>query len=343
MKKSLCFALSCLLAVSLSAIAPLVGSAAGKNYSTDFNSANDLKEWKMYQGDKDGNNVEFDGYEVKNGMMTPKKAGQILGAVYTGSKYKNVLIETSIDKMARIEFCCDSDSPWADKRFYVEVDFGGAVLIRTGEDQEIASQLVSGLVSREQTEVKIRIYGKTIEVYLNGGKTPSLKRVDEDGTFTATEGYVGIMTVWQNPSVDYFRITELDENGMLNGVDPITGKGSGTTSKPSTSSAPKVSSVPAPSSVPDASVTEASSAEAVSSELAESTEAVSSEPAESAEKSTADLASVIDSRVAVDGNKENGGLSGGAIAAIIIAAVIVIGGGAAVLIFYLKRKNAADR
>ena len=173
MKKSLCFALSCLLAASLLAVAPLTGSAAGKNYSTDFNSANDLKDWKMYQADKDGNNVEFDGYEVKDGMMTPKKAGQILGAVYTGSKYKNVLIETSINKMARIEFCCDSASPWADRRFYVEVDFGGVVLIRTGEDKEIASQLVSGLVSREQTEVKIRIYGKTIEVYLNGGKTPS--------------------------------------------------------------------------------------------------------------------------------------------------------------------------
>ncbi len=340
MKKSLCFALSCLLAVSLAAIAPLAGSAAEKNYSTDFNSADDLKDWRMQQADAEGNATDFDGYEIKDGMMTPKKAGQILGAVYTGSKYKNVLIETSIDKMARIEFCCDSASAWSDRRFYVEVDFGGAVLIRTGEDKEIASQLVSGLVSREQTEVKIRIYGKTIEVYLNGGKTPSLKRVDEDGTFTATEGYIGIMTVWQNPSIDYFRITGLDENGMLNGVDPITGKASGTTSKPpvssvtpSPSSAPKTSSAPAPSSAPDASVTENSSFEAASPETKESA-------VESAAESTPTTDS---SAAAVDGDKKSRGLSGGAVAAIIIAAVIVIGGGAAGLMFYLKRKNSADQ
>lgn len=328
------------MAVSLAAIAPLAGSAAEKNYSTDFNSADDLKDWRTQQADAEGNATDFDGYEIKNGMMTPKKAGQILGAVYTGSKYKNVLIETSIDKMARIEFCCDSASAWADRRFYVEVDFGGAVLIRTGEDKEIASQLVSGLVSREQTEVKIRIYGKTIEVYLNGGKTPSLKRVDEDGTFTSTEGYVGIMTVWQNPSIDYFRITELDENGMLNGVDPITGKGPGTTSKPPVSSvapppssAPKASSAPTPSSAPDASVTEASSVEAASPE-----------PEESAVESAAESTPTTDSSAAaVDGDKKSRGLSGGAVAAIIIAAVIVIGGGAAGLMFYLKRKNSADQ
>ena len=333
-------ALSCLMAVTFLTAAPLSGSAAGKNYSTDFNSADDLKDWRMQQADAQGNETDYDGYEVKDGMMVPKKAGQILGAVYTGAKYKNVLIETSVDKATRIEFCCDTASPWADKRFYVEIDFGGAVLIRTGEDQEIASQLVSGLVSREQTEVKIRIYGKTIEVYLNGAKTPSLKRVDEDGTFTATEGYIGIMTVWQNPSIDYFRITELDENGMLDGKDPITGKGSGTSNTSPVSSAPAPSSTPAPSSapapvssVPDESTAVTSSEAAI--EPAESSEASVTEPASSAAGSSTVTAG--------SGTDEGSGLSGGAIAGIIIAVIVVLGGGAAGLYFYLKRKKPTDQ
>ncbi len=339
MKKSFCLLLSCLIVLSMTIMAPLTGSAAGKNYSTDFNSADDLKDWKLQKADAEGNAEDFEGYEVKDGVMVAKKAGQILGAVYTGAKYTNMLIETSIDKMARIEFCCDSASAWADKRFYVEIDFGGAVLIRTGLDQEIGSQLVSGLVSREQTEVKIRIYGKTIEVYLNGAKTPSLKRVDDDGTFTATEGYVGIMTVWQNPSVDYFRITELDENGMLNGVDPITGKGNATTSKTETSSVAAVSSAPKPVSSAAAS-TPASVSSAAASSVAES---VSSAPEEADTASVAESASTADSEITSADNKQDDGLSGGAIAAIIIAAVVVLGGGAAALIFSLKRKKSAGQ
>ena len=241
MKKGIIGIVLTLVAAMLLTAMPLTGSAAGKDYSTDFSSEADLADWRMMR-DEDGDSIaeDFDGYKIKDGFMTPVRAGKVDGAAYTGAKYKNFLIETSIDKMMRIQFCMDEAHPWAKNRFYVEIDFGGAIICRVGDgDVEIGSALVSGLVSREQTEVKIRVYGKTIEVYLHGARTPSFVRVDEDGTFTAKEGYIGIMTVWQNPSIDYFKITELDDNGLVNGKNPITGKTEGVTSE----SAP-VSSTP---------------------------------------------------------------------------------------------------
>lgn len=195
-------------------------SSSGGVFETDFSSETDLSVWKQEKADPSGFAVEENRFIIEDGTVKPERQGIIVGLLYKNETYENLLIEAEINKMTRFQFRVGSDSTWSDERFYVEIDFGGAIILRNQDDKELSSTLVYNLVSREMTKVKIRVYGNTVEVYLHDNTEPDFTYTDEQ--LAVRSGYFSMMFVWQDPNVDNIRLTKLDSQGLHNGVNPIT-------------------------------------------------------------------------------------------------------------------------
>ena len=164
-KRLLSMVLALSMVVSTAVVIGMTGAAQEPQapaFATSFDgdAAAELANWE-------GNT---DAFTVADGKLTQTagdwKALTLKAGQETAPVYGDVQIDATLSQSARIVF--RGESPWAN-RFYVEVDFGGAVIVRNLAEAEIASTGVA-LTAGTPIDLSIRVIGKQIAVFVNGVK-----------------------------------------------------------------------------------------------------------------------------------------------------------------------------
>ena len=116
-------ALVLLSTLSVFAITSFASSAL-PSFSTDFTEADELTKWS-------GDVANFTVADSKLTSSAEWKAIAFTNGGNSAPLYENVQIDVTLNQTARIAF--RASDLWAD-RCYVEVDFGGAVMLRNNSD-----------------------------------------------------------------------------------------------------------------------------------------------------------------------------------------------------------------
>lgn len=202
MHKPLAVLIAAFMLLSTLSVFALTGFAANSelpSYSTDFTGTDELTKWS---GDTDS-------YTVADSKLTNTagiKALTFTNGAEAAPAYENVRIDATLSQTARIAF--RASNLWTDKT-YVEVDFGGAVMLRKSDDTNIQTADVTGLAAGTNADISIKVVGDKVTVTVND--TVALDAVAATG-INAT-GAIGILTIAENVSFDKFAITPLDADG----------------------------------------------------------------------------------------------------------------------------------
>jgi len=191
-------ALVLLSTLSVFAITSFASSAL-PSFSTDFTEADELTKWS-------GDVANF---TVADSKLTSSAAWKAIAFTNGGNSaplYENVQIDVTLNQTARIAF--RASDLWTD-RCYVEVDFGGAVMLRNNSDENIQTADVAGLVAGTNSNVSIKIVGNKVTVSVNDSVAINAVTAPD----LADSGYIGLIAPDANVSFDKFAITPLDEDG----------------------------------------------------------------------------------------------------------------------------------
>lgn len=199
--KSFAALLAAVVLLSTMSVFALIGfaSTALPSFSTDFTETDELTKWS-------GDTANF---IVADSKLTSSAAWKAITFTNGGSSaplYESTQIDVTLSQTARIAF--RASDLWTD-RHYVEVDFGGAVMLRNNSDADIQTAAVADLAAGTNANVSIKIVDNKVTVLVND--TVVIDAVTAPDL--AANGYIGLIVPAENVSFDKFAITPLDADG----------------------------------------------------------------------------------------------------------------------------------